>query len=432
MHILPKPLLNCNDTTMSASPAKAAPASPIREYNQQVAAREAADAAAAVAAAAALADAAAAADEAAIAAAAAAAAAVADGGASAPNESAAVSASAPNEKPTPTAAPASSYAGDDLDDDRDAANPGNQLYVRGLGFRCTEEDVRELFEPYGPIQELSLVRDPHLNECRGRADAPPQRRPASTLAGTRRAVNSTTARVAPYGSDRPYDRDRTNNYDRDRLYDRTSYVRGASYYCSAGGSYGSYCRDRDPYYARERSPPPSRSAAPRDHYPAAGGDYAGYYAGAGGRDYGYDREYLPPPPPRSAARDAYPPRDRSVGGYAPDRRAPPMPGGVDDVYAAYSGQVLELEKNAEMAVRYLQQIVAARAPVLRSGWKAVLAVYTAMAARKTHEPLFTFSFDAAKALQVGTVLLRHPQHSVIANRTIGTSRSRAAHLTAFQ
>ncbi|KNE60800.1 hypothetical protein AMAG_18608 [Allomyces macrogynus ATCC 38327] len=34
------------------------------------------------------------------------------------------------------------------------------------------------------------------------------------------------------------------------------------------------------------------------------------------------------------------PRDRSAGGYAPDRRAPSMPvvpGGVDDVYAAYSG-----------------------------------------------------------------------------------------------
>ncbi|KNE60799.1 hypothetical protein AMAG_06156 [Allomyces macrogynus ATCC 38327] len=52
----------------------------------------------------------------------------------------------------------------------------------------------------------------------------------------------------------------------------------------------------------------------------------------------------------------------------------------------------------EMAVRCLQQIVAARAPVLRSGWKAVLAVYTAMAARETYEPLFTFSFDAAKVI----------------------------------
>ncbi|KNE64172.1 hypothetical protein AMAG_09214 [Allomyces macrogynus ATCC 38327] len=372
---------------MSASPAPAsptapAPASPIREYNQQVAAREAADAAAAVAAAAALADAAAAADEAAIAAAAAAAAAAADGTAAVSKPVSAL----PNEKP---AAPASSYAGDDLDDDRDAANPGNQLYVRGLGFRCTEEDVRELFEPYGPILELSLVRDPHLNECRGfafvkfatieesqkaiegengrefrgrtlivehsRRTRPRPKTPGEYLGRhpPRREFHDRARR--PYGSERPYDRDRgyDRSYDRggypprDRSYDRPSYDRGgydrpaydrgAPYYGSGGG-YSGYGRDRDPYSARERSPP--RSSAPREQYAAAGGDYAGYYAGAGGREYGgYDREYLPPPPPRSVPRDAYPPRDRSAGGYAPDRRAPPMPvpGGVDDVYAAYSG-----------------------------------------------------------------------------------------------
>ncbi|KAJ1499654.1 hypothetical protein HMI56_004272 [Coelomomyces lativittatus] len=46
-------------------------------------------------------------------------------------------------------------------------NPGNQLYIRGLNFRTTELELRDIFHPFGDIEEVHIVKDPHLNECRG-------------------------------------------------------------------------------------------------------------------------------------------------------------------------------------------------------------------------------------------------------------------------
>ncbi|ORZ41671.1 hypothetical protein BCR44DRAFT_122977 [Catenaria anguillulae PL171] len=52
-------------------------------------------------------------------------------------------------------------------DDEEVSNPGNQLYVRGLSFRTTEPELRDLFGKYGELTEVNVVKDPHLNECRG-------------------------------------------------------------------------------------------------------------------------------------------------------------------------------------------------------------------------------------------------------------------------
>ncbi|KAI9224718.1 hypothetical protein BC828DRAFT_372630 [Blastocladiella britannica] len=52
----------------------------------------------------------------------------------------------------------------------------------------------------------------------------------------------------------------------------------------------------------------------------------------------------------------------------------------------------------EMAVRCIQQIIQARAPVLRSGWKAILAMFAVIARQETSESLFTFSYDVVKAI----------------------------------
>ncbi|KAI9179452.1 hypothetical protein H9P43_004775 [Blastocladiella emersonii ATCC 22665] len=53
------------------------------------------------------------------------------------------------------------------EDDPEALNPGNQLYVRGLSGRTTEDELRRIFDRYGELDEISVVKDPHLNECRG-------------------------------------------------------------------------------------------------------------------------------------------------------------------------------------------------------------------------------------------------------------------------
>jgi RNA recognition motif-containing protein len=36
-------------------------------------------------------------------------------------------------------------------DEREAANPGNQVYIRGLSFRTTEDELRSIFERYGTV-----------------------------------------------------------------------------------------------------------------------------------------------------------------------------------------------------------------------------------------------------------------------------------------
>ncbi|KAI9218433.1 hypothetical protein BC828DRAFT_388666 [Blastocladiella britannica] len=46
-------------------------------------------------------------------------------------------------------------------------NPGTQVYIRGLSFRTTEDELRDIFMPYGELDEVSLVKDPHMGECRG-------------------------------------------------------------------------------------------------------------------------------------------------------------------------------------------------------------------------------------------------------------------------
>ena len=41
------------------------------------------------------------------------------------------------------------------------------LYVGNLAFSTTEEELRVLFEPYGPIDNITLVRDRDTGQPRG-------------------------------------------------------------------------------------------------------------------------------------------------------------------------------------------------------------------------------------------------------------------------
>lgn len=41
------------------------------------------------------------------------------------------------------------------------------LYVGNLAFSATEEELRALFEPYGPIDNITLVRDRDTGQPRG-------------------------------------------------------------------------------------------------------------------------------------------------------------------------------------------------------------------------------------------------------------------------
>lgn len=42
-----------------------------------------------------------------------------------------------------------------------------KLYVGNLNFRVTEEDLRELFSPFGPIDDLILLHDRETGRSRG-------------------------------------------------------------------------------------------------------------------------------------------------------------------------------------------------------------------------------------------------------------------------
>lgn len=41
------------------------------------------------------------------------------------------------------------------------------IYVGNLAFSTTEEELRTLFEPYGPVDKVSLVRDRDTGQPRG-------------------------------------------------------------------------------------------------------------------------------------------------------------------------------------------------------------------------------------------------------------------------
>ena len=42
-----------------------------------------------------------------------------------------------------------------------------KLYVGNLNFRCTEDDLRELFAPYGQIDDLIILNDRETGRSRG-------------------------------------------------------------------------------------------------------------------------------------------------------------------------------------------------------------------------------------------------------------------------
>jgi len=44
---------------------------------------------------------------------------------------------------------------------------GGRLFIRNLSYTCTEEDLRALFEKYGPLTELNLPVDKNSNRTTG-------------------------------------------------------------------------------------------------------------------------------------------------------------------------------------------------------------------------------------------------------------------------
>ena len=43
----------------------------------------------------------------------------------------------------------------------------NKIYVGNLPFKATEPELRELFEQFGEIQEIALIKDRYSNEFKG-------------------------------------------------------------------------------------------------------------------------------------------------------------------------------------------------------------------------------------------------------------------------
>ncbi|ORZ34870.1 hypothetical protein BCR44DRAFT_1500063 [Catenaria anguillulae PL171] len=52
----------------------------------------------------------------------------------------------------------------------------------------------------------------------------------------------------------------------------------------------------------------------------------------------------------------------------------------------------------DLVVRCIQQMIQARSSALRSGWKAMLSVFTIIARQETSEPLFVLAYDAVKSI----------------------------------
>lgn len=47
------------------------------------------------------------------------------------------------------------------------ASDGRRLFVSNLVYSATEDDLRELFEPFGALREVKVVTDPMSGTSRG-------------------------------------------------------------------------------------------------------------------------------------------------------------------------------------------------------------------------------------------------------------------------
>jgi RNA-binding protein 39 len=45
--------------------------------------------------------------------------------------------------------------------------PYHRLYVGSIHFNLTEEDLRQVFEPFGPLEFVNLHKDPETGRSRG-------------------------------------------------------------------------------------------------------------------------------------------------------------------------------------------------------------------------------------------------------------------------
>ena len=44
---------------------------------------------------------------------------------------------------------------------------GTRIYVGNISFNATEDDIRELFAPFGEIESVKLIADPQTGRARG-------------------------------------------------------------------------------------------------------------------------------------------------------------------------------------------------------------------------------------------------------------------------
>ena len=47
--------------------------------------------------------------------------------------------------------------------------PSNRLYVGSLNFALTENDIRQVFQPFGPVEVVDLHKDPVTGKSKGYA-----------------------------------------------------------------------------------------------------------------------------------------------------------------------------------------------------------------------------------------------------------------------
>ncbi|KAK9894633.1 hypothetical protein P389DRAFT_135134, partial [Cystobasidium minutum MCA 4210] len=46
-------------------------------------------------------------------------------------------------------------------------NPGNNVHVRGLHPRTTQEDLEDIFGKFGTLEKVQIMKDPRTQEPRG-------------------------------------------------------------------------------------------------------------------------------------------------------------------------------------------------------------------------------------------------------------------------
>lgn len=249
-------------------------------------------------------------------------------------------------------------------------NDGFVLYVSGLARSMRDEDLRDLFAPFGTLLRAQAVNDPHTGANRGfgfvsygeeaaasraieglhgkdhlgrvlaverakrvrpRSPTPGKyygprqerdRRGRRPGAGRRRSRSRSRGRYGSGGDSYRGDRYRGDRYDRER-HDRDRHERDGRFDRDRD-RYDRYLPDDRPTYGDRYGPPPSATAPSQSYYQDRSSSYA-----PSGAAYPAPGSYYPPPvaAPRYDGNQQPPPSTHSApaSGTSDYRYPPPAP-----------------------------------------------------------------------------------------------------------